>query len=127
MINAERCLATLNTLRELGIMIAIDDFGTGYSSLAYLRDLPVDHLKIDKSFIQSMRVNTGDERIVHAIVDLGHHLDMSVIAEGVEEDETLDRLRQIGCDIIQGYLYSQPVSIEQLDQWLDRYDMLRAG
>ncbi len=99
----------ISELRERGIRTAIDDFGTGYSSLAYLRRLPVDEIKIDKSFVMNMMGDRNDLMIVRTVVDLAHNLGMSVLAEGVEDEETLDALREFGCDRVQGYLIGRPM------------------
>ena len=94
---------TLERLKEIGVQLAIDDFGTGYSSLARLKHLPVDELKIDVSFIRHMLHDTRDENIVRSIIDLAHHLKLRVVAEGVEDAATLQRLVEMGCDVAQGY------------------------
>ena len=99
----------LNRLRALGIQIAIDDFGTGYSSLSYLRRIPVDHLKIDRSFINGFEHIQESDRIVQSIINLARSLGLSVIAEGVENREQLDRLRALNCDKVQGFMISRPV------------------
>jgi EAL domain-containing protein (putative c-di-GMP-specific phosphodiesterase class I) len=98
----------LGELREFGIRLAIDDFGTGYSSLSYLKRLPVSYLKIDRSFVMGLGSDTGDERIVAAITDLGHGLGLRVIAEGVENRQQRHVARQLGCDLYQGYLLAEP-------------------
>ena len=102
-------MEVISKLREIGVHTAIDDFGTGYSSLAYLRRLPVDEIKIDKSFVMTMLDDPNDLTIVRTVIDLAHNLDMTVLAEGVEDDATLDTLRDFGCDRIQGYLIGRPV------------------
>jgi EAL domain-containing protein (putative c-di-GMP-specific phosphodiesterase class I) len=96
-------LRLLGRLREAGLGIAIDDFGAGYSSLAYLKQFPATELKIDRSFITDMRQDPRSARVVRSIIDLGHHLDVHVVAEGVEDGETLEILRALGCDRAQGY------------------------
>ena len=96
-------VAMLHTLREAGLGISIDDFGAGYSSLAYLKQLPATELKIDRSFVSDMRHDLRSARVVRAIIDLGHQLDLQVVAEGVEDAETLEVLRALGCDRAQGY------------------------
>lgn len=108
----------LLALRQLGITIAIDDFGTGHSSLAYLKRLPLDKIKIDRSFVQDMHSNNDDATIVRSIVQLSHSLQLKVLAEGVETRETEQLLLGLGCDEGQGYFYSKPVTAEAL---LDRY------
>ena len=109
---------TLECLKEIGVQLAIDDFGTGYSSLARLKHLPVDELKIDVSFIQHMLHDTRDENIVRSIIDLAHRLDLRVVAEGVEDAATLQRLTEMGCDAAQGYYLSRPLPLEQCRAWL---------
>ncbi|MBT9611671.1 MAG: EAL domain-containing protein [Burkholderiales bacterium] len=109
---------TLERLKEIGVQLAIDDFGTGYSSLARLKYLPVDELKIDVSFIRHMLHDIRDENIVRSIIDLAHHLKLRVVAEGVEDDATLQRLIDMGCDVAQGYFLSPPLPLEQCRSWL---------
>jgi len=109
---------TLEHLKEIGVGLAIDDFGTGYSSLARLKYLPVDEIKIDVSFIRHMLHDIRDENIVRSIIDLAHHLDLRVVAEGVEDAATLQRLRDIDCDIAQGYFLSPALPLEQFRAWL---------
>jgi diguanylate cyclase (GGDEF)-like protein len=114
----ERSLPVLQELHAMGIRLSVDDFGTGYSSLAYLRRLPIDELKIDKSFVQRMVTDLGDLAIVRAIIDLGHSLGMRVIAEGVEEEAGRDALRSMRCDAMQGFLLSRPLPIDRFESWL---------
>jgi EAL domain-containing protein (putative c-di-GMP-specific phosphodiesterase class I) len=118
MTNPERALPVLRELHALGVRIAVDDFGTGYSSLAYLRRLPVDEVKIDKSFVLGLASDLGDLAVVRAIIELGHSLGLSVVAEGVEQDATRDQLVEMGCDIAQGYLISRPLGSDRFDVWL---------
>ena len=105
-------------LHDLGVHLAIDDFGTGFSSLAYLRELPFDELKIDKSFVMDM-ASENNLAIVRTIIDLGHNLRYRVVAEGVEEAETLQRLRDLGCDIVQGFHYCRPIPADEITAWLE--------
>jgi len=114
----ERSLPVLQELHAMGIRLSVDDFGTGYSSLAYLRRLPIDELKIDKSFVQRMVTDLGDLAIVRAIIDLGHSLGLRVIAEGVEEEAGRDALRSMRCDAMQGFLLSRPLPIDRFESWL---------
>lgn len=114
-------LAILTRLDQMGVGIAIDDFGTGYSSLAYLKGLPVDELKIDKSFVMEMETNDNDAVIVRSIIDLAHNLGLKVIAEGVETQDSWDLLDVLGCDASQGYLIARPLPAELLAQWLQEY------
>jgi EAL domain-containing protein (putative c-di-GMP-specific phosphodiesterase class I) len=103
----------LKALRDLGVKISIDDFGTGYSSLAYLTKLPVDSLKIDRSFIAGMLNDADTMTLVSTIVSLAHSLRLTVVAEGVETEEQAKTLRLLRCDQVQGYLFSRPVPLEQ--------------
>jgi diguanylate cyclase (GGDEF)-like protein/PAS domain S-box-containing protein len=115
--NLAPTISALKQMRDAGIRIAIDDFGTGYSSMSYLRDLPVDTLKIDKSFIDDIAKGERDRGIVHAIIILGHHLGLTVTAEGVELEEQANILRTLGCDQMQGYLFSKPLGVNALLSW----------
>ncbi|MEW6414944.1 MAG: EAL domain-containing protein [Pseudomonadota bacterium] len=116
--NPSDALTILSELDRMGVTIAIDDFGTGYSSLAYLKRLPVDKLKIDKSFVLDMEKNDNDAVIVRSIIDLAHNLGLKVIAEGVETQDTWDTLEILGCDASQGYLMGRPMPAEVLIAWL---------
>lgn len=116
---AEVSIQALETLKKLGVSLAIDDFGAGYSSLSYLKRFPIDRLKIDRAFIQEISSNTHDEAIAHAVVTLGHSLQLTVIAEGVETTEQLESLRAQGCDEVQGFLFSRPLPAEQFVQFMD--------
>ena len=117
MADPERSLPVLRELHAMGIALSVDDFGTGYSSLAYLRRLPIDEIKIDRSFVQGMITDLNDLAIVRAIIDLGHSLGLRVVAEGVEEEAARDALRTLRCDDLQGYLLSRPLTIEKLEAW----------
>ncbi|MDE2296940.1 MAG: EAL domain-containing protein, partial [Burkholderiales bacterium] len=114
----QRALATLNRLSELGFRLSIDDFGTGYSSLAYLKRLPVDELKIDKSFVMSMAHDPDDAKIVRSTIDLAHNLGLSVVAEGVESTKAWRLLAGLRCDEAQGYLIARPLPQEQFAAWV---------
>ncbi|WP_410621570.1 putative bifunctional diguanylate cyclase/phosphodiesterase [Amycolatopsis sp. cmx-8-4] len=118
MSDPQKALPILRELHSLGITLAVDDFGTGYSSLAYLRQLPVDQVKIDKSFVLGMGTDLGDLAVVRSIVELGHSLGLTVVAEGVEEDVARDQLEAMGCDVAQGYLISRPLPEDRLEAWL---------
>jgi len=118
MTEPERALNVLSRLSAMGLRIAIDDFGTGYSSLSYLKKLPVNTIKIDKSFVIGMVRDDNDAAIVHTSVNLAHNLKLEVVAEGVENEETLTRLIELGCDIAQGHYISRPLSAEELSVWL---------
>src|SRR5437016_3788139 len=109
-----RVRQVLLRLSEMGVRIAIDDFGTGYSSLGFLKHLPVDALKIDRSFVTSMTTDANDATIVRSTIDLGRNLGLTVVAEGVETAETLERLKELGCDVAQGYLVGRPAPAEEL-------------
>jgi diguanylate cyclase (GGDEF)-like protein/PAS domain S-box-containing protein len=109
----------LNELSAMGVRLSIDDFGTGYSSLAYLKRLPVHALKIDRSFVMDMVNDRDDLVIVQSTVDLGHNLGLQVVAEGVENEEVLQRLRELGCDFAQGYHLSRPLPAVALEQWMN--------
>ncbi|MEH6685788.1 MAG: EAL domain-containing protein [Halopseudomonas sabulinigri] len=111
----------LNSLKKAGVLIAIDDFGTGYSSLSYLRGLPLDKIKIDKSFVQDVLVDEDDATIVRAIIQLGRSLNMEVIAEGVESAEQEAYVIAQGCNEGQGYYYSRPLSPEAFEVWIRQY------
>ena len=111
-------LENLRRLHALGCRLAIDDYGTGYSSLAYLRRLPVHELKIDKTFIVGMAHNSGDAVIVRSTIDLAHNLGLTVVAEGVEDEATLERLRGLGCDRVQGYLLARPLAVADVGPWM---------
>lgn len=115
---SDRPLPILYRLAGLGVRLAMDDFGTGYSSLSLLQRLPVHEVKIDKSFVQGMATDAGDLAIVRAIVDLSRHFGLTVVAEGVESELTLELLEEIGCDVGQGFLFSRPLPYERLEAWL---------
>jgi diguanylate cyclase (GGDEF)-like protein len=110
--DADAALATLRSLKTLGVRLSIDDFGTGYSSLSYLRSFPIDALKVDRSFVRDVAVRGEDRAIVAAVIALGHSLGLRVIAEGVETTAHLDCLRELGCDEVQGYHVGRPVPPE---------------
>ncbi len=111
---------TIVVLQNMGIKVSIDDFGTGYSSLAYLRQLPIDKIKIDRSFIQEVASNDSDLTIVKTMVELSHGLGKRVLAEGVETQQQLQLLRNIGCDAVQGYFISKPICEEEFTKYLKR-------
>jgi len=113
--NALRLLKRFN---NMSINIAIDEFGTGYSSLSHLRRLPIQAMKIDRSFVVDMRNNQQDSKIVRSTIDLAHNLELMVIAEGVADTETVDMLRDMGCDQAQGYGICRPLTYAQLVTWL---------
>ena len=111
---------TIVQLQNMGIKVSIDDFGTGYSSLAYLRDLPIDKIKIDRSFIQYVCKNDSDVTIVKAMIKLSHGLGKRVLAEGVEDSDQLALLKSIGCDAVQGFYIAKPLTEEKLAKYLKR-------
>ena len=113
-----RGLEVLNELASIGFRLSIDDFGTGYSSLSYLQRLPVDELKIDRSFVKTLTDDQVNRSIVRSTVDLGHNLGLSVVAEGVEDGETLSALAELGCDAAQGYFIARPMPASAFEEWL---------
>jgi diguanylate cyclase (GGDEF)-like protein len=119
MVDPESALRSLLTLREMGVRLSIDDFGTGYSSMSYLRRLPVDEIKVDRSFVSEMLRRRDDAVLVKTVVDLGHNLGMSVVAEGVEDAPTLDALADLRCDVAQGYHLGRPTSPEAITALLE--------
>jgi diguanylate cyclase (GGDEF)-like protein/PAS domain S-box-containing protein len=118
--DTEAMLAKFRELKSLGVQLAIDDFGTGYSSLSYLKHLPVDILKVDKSFIDPIAANPTDNAVLQAIVRLGHTLELQTVAEGVEAVHQSDHLRDLGCHYGQGYYYAKPAKAGEIDELLDR-------
>ena len=114
----DACVLRLEEIRRLGVRLAIDDFGTGYSSLAYLKRLPLDSLKLDRSFVKDLETNPNDGAICTATISLAHHLGLAVVAEGVETEGQHAFLQSLGCDMCQGYLFSRPQPLEALRQWL---------
>ncbi|MEO8751253.1 MAG: EAL domain-containing protein [Casimicrobiaceae bacterium] len=108
----------LKRLSALGCKLSIDDYGTGYSSLAYLRRLPLDELKIDKSFVMGMARDASDNVIVRSTIELAHNMGLTVVAEGVEDEATLERLRTLGCDMVQGFFLSRPLAPELVAAWM---------
>ena len=119
--------AALVELKNLGVSIAMDDFGTGYSSLSYLRSYPFDVLKIDRSFVSDITVDPADRELINAIVAMAHSLRLKVVAEGVESEEQLAFLKNLGCDYAQGYLFSKPVTAESMAGILELKGSNRRG
>jgi diguanylate cyclase (GGDEF)-like protein len=118
MSDPERALAIVGRLSALGIRLSVDDFGTGYSSLANLRRLPIDELKIDRSFVSPMLQDESDLIIVRSTINMGHDLGLKIIAEGVEDESTLNHLADLGCDLAQGYHLSRPLPPDAFSEWL---------
>ena len=114
----DKAVAILCTFNKMGLHLSIDDFGTGYSSLNYLKRFPIHTLKIDQSFIRNLDTSFEDAAIVKSIITLAHSLRLSVVAEGVETKEQFDYLDNLGCDEIQGYLFSPPVSASEFSKML---------
>ena len=117
MTDPARAREVLNGLRDLGLRIAVDDYGTGYCALAYLRDLPVDELKIDRSFIAHVSADRRSAAIVRSTIDLAHALDLEVVAEGIEDQHDLDLLAAFSCDFAQGYHLSHPLPADKFIAW----------
>jgi diguanylate cyclase (GGDEF)-like protein len=111
-------LGTMRALTAGGTRVSIDDFGTGYSSLSYFKDIPANELKVDKSFVLGMLASDADRRIVRAVVNLAHGFDLRVVAEGIEDEGTLEALRQLGCDVGQGFLIGRPMPPPLFREWL---------
>jgi EAL domain-containing protein (putative c-di-GMP-specific phosphodiesterase class I) len=114
-------IGSLDRLSAMGVTLAIDDFGTGYSSLGYLQRLPVNTLKIDRSFVLHLCTNENDAVIVRSTVELGHNLGLLVVAEGVEDGDTLDRLAEMECDVAQGYHIARPMPVPAFEHWIEGY------
>jgi len=112
----QKMLARLAELRTLGVRISIDDFGTGYSSLSYFRNLPADELKIDRCFVSRMLKSEKDQAIVKTVIDLAHNFSLKVVAEGVEDAETAKRLKEMKCDVIQGFFYDRPLPLKAFEE-----------
>jgi EAL domain-containing protein (putative c-di-GMP-specific phosphodiesterase class I) len=113
----DRALMTLQELAAVGVGLSVDDFGTGYSSLAYLQRLPVNELKIDRSFVLGLANSSSDGEIVRSTVGLGHNLGLTIVAEGVEDESSLTFLRDVGCDIAQGFFIARPMPADTLTNW----------
>jgi diguanylate cyclase (GGDEF)-like protein len=120
-------MTNLDQLHAIGVRLSIDDFGTGYSSLGRLRELPIDEVKIDKSFVQRIALDHRDRAVVRSAIQLGHALDLAVVAEGVEDADTLEYLHREGCDLIQGYFVSKPLPAKEFGAWLASFSMIKEG
>lgn len=110
----------LSKVKKDGIKISLDDFGTGYSSLSLLKRLPIDELKIDKSFVDDIEHDNSAKTMVESIISIGKNLNMTILAEGIETVEQKDLLSKSGCDLFQGYYYSKPLKIEQLKEYINK-------
>lgn len=121
MMNRERSHRVLTEVRELGVRISIDDFGTGYSSFSYLKNIPADELKIDKSFVMNMQADRADRKIVEQIIALGHSFGLKVVAEGVENAEVAQELAALGCDYAQGFHYAKPLPPQEFLAWIQAW------
>lgn len=115
----EKILPVLKGIREIGALISVDDFGTGYSSLSYIKNLPLSKLKIDRAFIKEIE-NEKNKMLVSGIIGLAHNLNLSIVAEGIETEEQLEFIKSKGCEEAQGYLFSQPVTYDQLLAYLSK-------
>src|SRR5262249_54054925 len=122
-----RTRAILTRLKELGVRLAIDDFGSGYSSIGYLKRLPLDVLKIDKSFVTTMLEDEDNAAIVRSTIDLAHNLGLDVIAEGVETENVNTMLGILKCDAAQGFFYSDPIPAGEVVVWATEVQLLRAA
>jgi EAL domain-containing protein (putative c-di-GMP-specific phosphodiesterase class I) len=118
MADPAHALAICSMLQSMGVRLSVDDFGTGYSSLTHLRELPIDEIKIDKSFVGAMTTSEADAAIVRTVIDLGHNLGKQVCAEGVEDEPTWRMLADLGCDLAQGYWIARPMPGPDLMKWL---------
>jgi EAL domain-containing protein (putative c-di-GMP-specific phosphodiesterase class I) len=114
----ELAVERMGELRALGVRISVDDFGTGYSSLTYLKGLPVDEVKIDKTFVDGLSEDPADRAVVRAVVDIAHTLGLRVVAEGVEQEQQMGLLRSLGVDEVQGYLQGRPMPAPEIALWL---------
>ena len=117
-----RAKETLNQIKKMGIQISIDDFGTGYSSLSYIKKLPIDEIKIDRSFVMEMSHNDEDDIIVRATIQLAHNLGLKIVAEGVHDKATWERLKHLECDIAQGHYISPPMNSNEFTAWIMNKD-----
>ena len=122
----ERVRGTLLSLHKIGVELSIDDFGTGYSSMAYLRSIPADELKLDRTFMTGIASDAFDPSVVVATVGLAHSLGMRVVAEGVESPSDIETLSDLGCDVAQGHFLSRPLSVAAFEEWLAARSALSA-
>jgi EAL domain-containing protein (putative c-di-GMP-specific phosphodiesterase class I) len=126
MADPTKAMDTLTALDKMNLYLSVDDFGTGFSSLAYLKKLPVNELKIDKSFVIGMLDDANDGTIVRSTIDLAHNLGLKVVAEGVENEKTFEMLKILGCDVIQGYHLGKPMPAAQFSEWFSQFNRLRS-
>jgi EAL domain-containing protein (putative c-di-GMP-specific phosphodiesterase class I) len=124
MSDATRTIDVLTRLAALGLKLSVDDFGTGYSSLSYLQQLPVTEIKIDKVFVRELTIDPSAEAIVRSVLDLARNLEMSTVAEGVEDRASWEHLRRLGCTMAQGYYLSRPMPADELIAWHDQLHTL---
>ena len=115
--DVDQAVLAFRRLRKLGMMLSIDDYGTGYSSMAQLKRLPLDELKIDRSFVKGLEHSTDDEIIVRSTIELGHNMGLKVVGEGVESRAGLNKLRRLNCDTAQGYFISRSLAAADLEAW----------
>jgi FOG: EAL domain len=120
--NFDKAVSTLEKLKSSGFKISIDDFGTGYSSFSYLKDLPIDYLKIDISFVRHILNDKKSRSITKTIIELTHNLEMKTIAEGVETKEQFELLKSLGCDIVQGFWLAKPMPISELVDFIESWE-----
>lgn len=117
--NVERTIGQISALKEIGVVISIDDFGTGYSSLSFLKRFKIDVLKIDQTFVRDMLDDSSDAAIIEAIINMAGALNLRLIAEGVEQQEQAQALYTLGCNVMQGYLFSRPLPVNEFSQFLN--------
>jgi diguanylate cyclase (GGDEF)-like protein len=121
MTDPDLAVHVLRQIHDMGVRTSIDDFGTGYSSMAYLKVLPIDEIKVDRSFVMDMVTDPGNHVLVQSTVELGHNLGLSVVAEGVEDEATLEALHRLHCDVVQGYFYARPQSSTTFTEWASTF------
>ena len=122
LMDSQHSFGILSSIREMGVKVSIDDFGTGYSCLAYFKDIPVDELKVDRSFVSGLLTEPASAHVSTLIIDLAHRFGLSVAAEGVEDVDTLQVLRRSGCDSAQGYLFAKALTSPDMERWLGQWD-----
>ncbi len=123
----DKCLLFFKVFNQLGVTLSLDDFGTGYSSLSYLKQLPMGHLKIDRSFVSNVNEDAGDEQIISAIVSMGHSLGLKIIAEGVENLGQVEKLQALGCDEVQGFYFGRPMPAHEFEELLHKQHVLKSA